>query len=293
MEKKKTYVLDTTVLIYDPDIFYKLGDADIVVPLAVIKELDGLKKSDVELTAQAARKIARTLDRWGSYADLIAGVKLPTNATVYIYTDYEDIDGLESQADNRIVGAALKIKREKDIDVILVTTDTNMRTVARAYGIRAEYMPDMQEEGIQKYSNYKMPQNIIHKKTTFIDKVNTFLKITLLFFIFWVAIALPIMTVSFWVWKDFGLSIVIVLCLIVPLSILSVLASIPQIIYHQHIYMIFYNKNLRPGQKPLKYSWRKYFRNITRMNFHCDRKYMDDLVGSSYNDSVNSIIQAQ
>jgi rRNA-processing protein FCF1 len=138
MEKKKTYILDATVLIYDPDIFYKLGDADIVVPLAVVKELDGLKKSDMELTAQAARKVARTLDRWGSYADLITGVKLPTNARIYIYTDYEKIDGLDSQADNRIVGAALKIKREKDIDVVLVTTDTNMRTVARAHGITAE-----------------------------------------------------------------------------------------------------------------------------------------------------------
>ena len=281
MEKKKTYVLDTTVLIYDPDIFYKLGDADIVVPLAVVKELDGLKKSDMELTAQAARKIARTLDRWGSYADLIAGVKLPTNATVYIYTDYEDIDGLESQADNRIVGAALKIKREKDIDVILVTTDTNMRTVARAYGIKAEYRPDVQEEGIKENSsNYEIPQNIIRQKINFMDKVNTFLKITLLFFIFWSAIALSIMTVSFGLWKDIGLSTVVVLCLIGPLSILSIFASIPQIIYHQHIYMILYNKNLQPGQKPLKYSWRKCLQNITKMNFHYDQKCMDALIAS-------------
>lgn len=281
MEKKKTYVLDTTVLIYDPDIFYKLGDADIVVPLAAIKELDGLKKSDMELAAQAARKIARTLDRWGSYTDLVAGAKLPTNARVYIYTDYDNVDGLESQADNKIVGAALKIKREKDIDVILVTTDTNMRTIAGAYGIKAEYMPDMQEERIQKNSsNYKIPKNIIHKKITFMDKVNTFLKITLLFFIFWLAIALSIMTVSFGVWKDLGLSTVIVLCLIGPLSTLSIFASIPQIIYHQHIYMIFYNKNLQPGQKPLKYSWRKCFRNILKMNFHYDQECMDTLIAS-------------
>jgi uncharacterized membrane protein YhaH (DUF805 family) len=294
MEKKKTYVLDTTVLIFDPDIFYKLGDVDIVLPLAAIKELDGLKKSDMEHTAQAARKIARTLDRWGSYADLVAGVKLPTNAKVYIYTDYDNIDGLESQADNKIVGAASKIKREKDTDVILVTTDTNMRTVARAYGIKAEYTHNMKEEGVQKNSsNYKIPKNMIDKKITFMDKVNTFLKITLLFLIFWLAIAFPIMTISFWVWKDFGLSIVIVLCLIAPLSILSILASMPQLVYHQHIYMIYYNNNLQPGQKSLKYSWRKYFRNIARMNFHYDRKYMDDLVGSSYNDNVNSIIQAQ
>lgn len=136
----KTYVLDTTVLIYDPDIMFKTGEADWVIPLAVIREIDGLKNSDKELVAKAARQIARTLDRFGSYGDLIAGVKLPTGKILRIIEGYESIDALASDADNKILGAALLLKNAGE-NVTLFTTDTNMRTVARVYGIKAEYSP--------------------------------------------------------------------------------------------------------------------------------------------------------
>ncbi len=137
---KKTYVLDTTVLIYDPDIMFKTGVADWVIPLAVIREIDGLKNSDKELVGKAARQIARTLDRFGSYGDLSAGVKLPTGRMLRIYTEFERVDGLASEADNRIVGSAIKLIRE-GYNVTLFTMDSNMRTVARVYGVNAEHFP--------------------------------------------------------------------------------------------------------------------------------------------------------
>ena len=136
----KTYVLDTTALIYDPDIMFKIGEADWVIPLAVIREIDGLKNSDKDLVAKAARQIARTLDRLSSYGDLTAGVKLPTDKTLRVLAMYESVDVLASDADNKILGAALSLKNAGE-DVTLFTTDTNMRTVARAYGIKAEYTP--------------------------------------------------------------------------------------------------------------------------------------------------------
>ncbi len=68
MNKKKTYVLDTSVLIEDPDVFYKLGDGNIVLPTAVIREIDGLKRNPDpdDPRAKASRKVARLLDRLGS-----------------------------------------------------------------------------------------------------------------------------------------------------------------------------------------------------------------------------------
>lgn len=159
MEKKKTYVLDTTVLIYDPDIFYKLGEADIVVPLAVIKELDGLKNSDNKLVAQAARKISREIDRLGSYGDLIAGMKLPTGPVLRIYKEYVTIDELESENDNKIVGAALKIKGETGNVVKLLTTDNNMRIVARAYSINTEIFPSVAY--FEKINTEVEPKNVV------------------------------------------------------------------------------------------------------------------------------------
>lgn len=137
---RKVYVLDTTVLIYDPDIMSKTAEADWVIPLVVIRELDGLKNSDKELVAKAARQIARTLDRLSSYGDLVTGVKLPTGRTLRVFAGYESVDALTSDADNKILGAALSLKNSGE-DVTLFTTDTNMRTVARAYGVKAEYTP--------------------------------------------------------------------------------------------------------------------------------------------------------
>ena len=40
---KKTYVLDTNVLIQAPDAIYRFKENDLVIPLMVLEELDGLK----------------------------------------------------------------------------------------------------------------------------------------------------------------------------------------------------------------------------------------------------------
>ena len=54
---KKTFVLDTTVLIDIPDLIYQVGGIgdEVVIPVAVIKEIDGLKKNPNEMLARAAR----------------------------------------------------------------------------------------------------------------------------------------------------------------------------------------------------------------------------------------------
>ena len=142
-KQKNIYVVDTCVLIDDPDIFYKLGDSQIVVPTAVIKELDCLKRNPdpKEHRAMAARKVARTLDMLGSHQDIAEGAKTSTGSTVRIINRHVPIDDLASSADNRIVGTALKLKEETDSNVILVSADGNMRNVTRSYGIEATSYP--------------------------------------------------------------------------------------------------------------------------------------------------------
>ncbi len=142
-KKKKIYVLDTSVVIEDPDVFYKLGDGDIVLPIAVIREMDGLKRNPDpdDPRAKASRKVARLLDRLGSYQNISTGVRTSTGFTVRICCRYSIIDDLASSADNRIVGTAIRLKEETDDTVILISTDGNMRNVTRAYGIQAENYP--------------------------------------------------------------------------------------------------------------------------------------------------------
>jgi predicted ribonuclease YlaK len=140
---RKTYVLDTSVLIEDPDVLYKFKGNELVIPTAVIKEIDGLKRDPDHdsYRAKAAREVARTLDRLGSYQDIATGAKTSAGSVIRICTEYRVIDDLASKADNRIVGTAIKLKEETAGQVILVSTDGNMRNVTRAYKIRAENYP--------------------------------------------------------------------------------------------------------------------------------------------------------
>jgi predicted ribonuclease YlaK len=151
-KNKKIYVLDTSVLIEDPDVFYKLGGNEIVVPTAVIKEIDGLKKNadPDDHRGKAARKVARILDRLGSYQDISTGAKTPVGSVIRIFNRYSQIDDLASNVDNRVVGTAIRLREESGAKVILVSTDGNMRNVARAYKIRAENYPFMLDDPFDK-----------------------------------------------------------------------------------------------------------------------------------------------
>jgi predicted ribonuclease YlaK len=140
---KKVFVIDTSVLIEDPDVFYKLGSNEIIIPTAVIKELDGLKKhpDPDEHRAKAARQVTRTLDMLGSCQDIATGARTPAGSVVKICNQYEVIDDLDSNADNRIIGTAIKLREEGTGQVILLSSDGNMRNVTRSYKIKAENYP--------------------------------------------------------------------------------------------------------------------------------------------------------
>ncbi|MBQ3835456.1 MAG: PhoH family protein, partial [Elusimicrobia bacterium] len=57
----KSFVLDTNVLLHDPDSIFSFKDNKVVIPLTVIEELDNFKKLNDE-RGRGARLISRTLD---------------------------------------------------------------------------------------------------------------------------------------------------------------------------------------------------------------------------------------
>lgn len=61
MTLKKTYVLDTNVILYSPGAILTFGDGDVVIPEVVLEELDGFKKDKGDLGANA-RHAARLID---------------------------------------------------------------------------------------------------------------------------------------------------------------------------------------------------------------------------------------
>ena len=68
-------VLDTCVLLADPDSLYAFGDADIIIPLTVIEELDTFKRSNDE-RGRSARFVSRKLDELRKHGKLSDWVPL-------------------------------------------------------------------------------------------------------------------------------------------------------------------------------------------------------------------------
>lgn len=76
---QKTYVLDTNVLIQSPEALEAFEDNHIVLPLAVLEELDGLKNAEGE-KGRSARQVIRFLEELRSQGSLVEGVSLPEAA---------------------------------------------------------------------------------------------------------------------------------------------------------------------------------------------------------------------
>ncbi len=60
--KKKTIVIDTNVLLYDPKALESFEDCDIIIPIAVIEELDNMKRLPNDL-GRNARLVMRSFDQ--------------------------------------------------------------------------------------------------------------------------------------------------------------------------------------------------------------------------------------
>ncbi|HEX3028380.1 MAG TPA: PIN domain-containing protein, partial [Clostridia bacterium] len=136
----KTYVLDTNVLIQAPYALMCFEENNIILPIAVLEELDGLKNADGEKGANA-RQAIRYLEQLRQQGDLTEGVRLPAGGMMKLEINHinEKLpDGFkEEKNDNRILKVCKGISSEYE-EVILVTKDIVVRIKAQLMGIRAE-----------------------------------------------------------------------------------------------------------------------------------------------------------
>lgn len=88
---QKTYVLDANVLIQVPYDLESFEDNHIVLPLAVLEELDGLKGADGE-AGNNARQALRFLEGLRLSGDLVKGAALPSRGTVRLEVNHVDAD---------------------------------------------------------------------------------------------------------------------------------------------------------------------------------------------------------
>jgi len=138
---KKTFVIDTNVLLHDPHAIFSFEDNDIIIPIVVIEELDKFKKGIDEI-GRNARQVSRILDELRHKGKLSQGVELDGGGSLCVELNHQSADRLPTElvadkADNRILATALNLMHDKR-PVVLVTKDTNLRIKADALGLKAE-----------------------------------------------------------------------------------------------------------------------------------------------------------
>ena len=154
MGKAKIFVLDTNVILHDHKAIRKFQDNDLVIPVAVIEELDKFKKGNDAL-AYNARGFMRDIDRitegkvFGrdglSIAPGLGRIKVEPNhpfSEEYAAMFKDDIQ------DHRILSTAMWVRdHNPGTFVALVTKDVNLRLKAKAAGMAVQdYLTDKVEE---------------------------------------------------------------------------------------------------------------------------------------------------
>lgn len=144
-ETKKTFVLDTNVILHDFRSIYNFEENDIVVPIVVLEELDKFKKGNDTINIQA-REFMRILDRLTEgNVSLESGVPLGNGlGNLYImagkpFSEAMKLSFSEPIPDHKILAVAIWIKEQHpEKRVILVSQDINLRMKARTLGMDSE-----------------------------------------------------------------------------------------------------------------------------------------------------------
>ena len=138
---RKIFILDTNVLIHDPNCIYNFRGNDIILPIFVVEEIDKLKRN--QNTAIQARMVSRVLDAIREKGSLAKGVELPND--IFFKVEIRNDTSLLPKClardvmDNNIISVTLGIKNENlDRRVIIVSKDINMRIKADSLGLEVE-----------------------------------------------------------------------------------------------------------------------------------------------------------
>ena len=136
---RKHFVLDTNVLLHNPNAIFRFDEHEVVIPLTVIEELDRFKKNNDE-TGRNARQTIRSLDQLRAKGRLFEGVEWNENGgSVRIdRCDRSKPFALDLDvADNRILGVANEL-HQSGAHTLFISKDINARVKCDALGIPCE-----------------------------------------------------------------------------------------------------------------------------------------------------------
>jgi PhoH-like ATPase len=149
---KKIFVLDTNVLLHDPNAIFAFEDNEVIIPAVVLEEIDS-KKRNVDEIGRNARYVSRMLDSLRQKGRLHDGIMLDNGGVIKVELNHRSFQKLhdaflEITHDNRIIAVALNYWHEESEKpeprpVVLVSKDTLVRIKADVLGLTAQdYMSD-------------------------------------------------------------------------------------------------------------------------------------------------------
>ena len=153
MAEKKIYLLDTSVLIYDPTSLLSFDNQLVGIPIIVLEELDKFKGESTDRGA-GSRSVIRHLDALRKKGSLRTGVHLENGSIIKVLflPDQPGPMPLKMEiADNEILMTGLCLKKQ-GYDVFFVSKDLNARVKADVLGIEAL---DYEKDGVSREKIYK------------------------------------------------------------------------------------------------------------------------------------------
>lgn len=156
----KNYILDTNVIIHDPNCFYNFEDNNIILPIVAIEELDNIKNRE-GMVGYHARMAAREINRLRELGNLEKGVRLEGGGTLRIELNHMDMSCIPQgidvhKNDTRILAMTKNLQQENgDIPTILVTKDVYMAIKADSFGIEAQDYNNDKIKVDEVYNGYR------------------------------------------------------------------------------------------------------------------------------------------
>ncbi len=158
---RKIFIIDTSVLLYDKTSIHSFTGNDIVLPMAVLEELDRFKDK-AGLLGESARYVNRFLDElraievlegWKFVEGIDHRFAFDTSAKD-VHKNSMSLD--KSSNDNKIIACALRtMDKYKETKVTIITKDINLRVKCDALGVKSEdYYKDHIEAGLGDYKGH-------------------------------------------------------------------------------------------------------------------------------------------
>ncbi len=167
--RRKIFVLDTNVILHDPQAIHAFEDNEVVIPIYVIEEIDHFKKDLSEL-GRNARHAARLLDALRLEGKLTQGVSISGGGTLRVAITNRELPSefqTDRSADNRILATALQAAElAPDRQVVFVSKDVNLRLRADALGLKVEDFDSERTDISELYSGvaeFTLPGDQIDK----------------------------------------------------------------------------------------------------------------------------------